>query len=204
MNTTNLAEQSLLMSNPLVNNIIIAIAIFLLGLIIGRIVGKLVEKIFKDFKVDGAVKKTTGLKTSLEQITGTIISYAIYFIFLIIALKYVGITSLLLNVLSICIILILAISLVLTIKDNVPNIIAYNTLKKRKSIIVGDCITIDAVDGIVENISLFEVVVETKKGDVIHIPNSVFLKEKFVRKARKKGAKQAQTNGIRKTIKKNE
>lgn len=199
MNATNMSSQSILLSNPLVNNIIIAIAIFLLGLIIGRILGKLVEKILKDFRVDGTVRKTTGLKTSLERIAGSIISYGIYFIFFIIALNYVGITSLLLNILSIAIILILAISLILTIRDNIPNIIAYNALRKNKGLKIGDYITIKAVKGTVENMSLFEVVIKTDKEDRIHIPNSLFLQEQFTCKARKK--KPSEAKGPRKVVK---
>lgn len=186
MNTTNITEQSILMSNPLINDIIIAIAIFLLGLIIGRIVGKFVQRLLKDFKVDGTVQKTTGLKTSLERVLGSVISYAIYFIFFIIALNYVGITSIILNVLSIAVIVILAISLILTIKDSVPNMIAYNTITKHKHVQIGDRIRLDSVEGVIENISLFETIIKTDLGDRIHIPNSIFLKEKFVRKARKK------------------
>ena len=184
MNATNISSQSLVFANPIINNILIAIIIFFLGLIIGRIAGRLISRIIKQFEVDSAVKKKTGVKTSFDKIIGSVVSYIIYFVFFIIALNYVGITSLLLNIISIVLIAVLAISAFMSLKESIPNIVG--AIKIKKSISLGDKIKIGTVEGTIEGITMTETKVLTKKGDVIHIPNSLFLKEKYTsRRSRK-------------------
>lgn len=185
MNATNISSQSLVFSNPIINNILIAIIIFFLGLIIGRIAGRLVTRIIKQFEIDSTVKKRTGVKTSFSNAGGNIVSFIIYFVFLIIALNYVGITSLLLNIISIILIIVLAISAFMGVKESVPNMVGAR--KIRKTVSVGDKIKIGTVEGHIEAITALETRILTKKGDLIHIPNSLFLKEKYTsRKSKRK------------------
>jgi small-conductance mechanosensitive channel len=180
----NITSQSLLTSNQTINNIVIAIIIVLLGLLIGKVLGKVIERLLKEFRIDKTVKEKTGFNSSLQKIISNIVSYAIYFVFLIIALNQVGITSLLLNVLSIVVILILAISTILSIKDSVPNMIAHKRIKETMK--KGDKITLgNSVEGKIDEITLFETKLTTKSGDEIYIPNSLFLKETHVKKAKK-------------------
>lgn len=185
MNNSTIASQ-LTTFNPIINDLVIAVVIFVFGLILGRILGKIVEKILKDFSLDPTIKKTTGLSWSFEKIIGGIVTYSIYFVFLIIALNYIGITSLLLNILSIAIITILTISTILTVKDSIPNLIAHRKLVRHDGVKKGDKIVINKVEGTIEEITLFEVRVSTKHGDVIFIPNALFLEEPYTRGARKR------------------
>ena len=186
MNTSlgNLTAGSLLQSNPVINKIIVAIIIFFVGLIIGRVLGKLVERILREFHVDKTVKDKIGLSTSMQKLVGGIVSYSIYFVFVIIALNYIGITSLLLNILSIIVILVLFISAILSLKDAIPNVLAYSQVSK--NVKEGDTIMVKSVEGKVKDMSMFATIVETKNGDEIRIPNNLFLKETHIKRAKKK------------------
>lgn len=182
----NLTSQSLLVSNQLINKIVIAILIFFVGLIIGRIVGKLIEKLIRNFSIDKTLQQKTGMKINLYKFLGNTVSFGIYIIFLIIGLNYIGITHLILNILAILVIFILAVTVFLSLKDSIPNIVAYSAMTKYKSIRIGDKIKFDTVEGKVKEMNFLETVLETDKGDRIHIPNRVFTREAHVQKQMKK------------------
>lgn len=184
-NITNATTDALLASNTLVNEIVIAIGIFLLGLIIGRIAGRLVGRFVKNFGVDGFVKKKTSLKFSMEKFIGGLVSVVIYIVFFIIALNYVGITSLLINVLSFIIIIVIAITAILAIKDSIPNFVAYRKITKVDRVRISDFISFDNVSGTVIDMDALEVQIETKSKDIIHIPNCVFVKKMYSVKRKK-------------------
>lgn len=185
INITNTTTDALMASHTLVNEIVIAIAIFLIGLIIGRIIGKLVGRFIKGVGLDDFAKKHSKIKFSFEKLSSGFISFIIYIIFLIIALNYIGITSLILNVLSSVIIIIIAIIVVLSIRDSVPNIIAFRKIIRNSSVKIGDTVEFDNVKGVVKEINAFETQIENKDKDMIHVPNSMFVTHIFKRKKRK-------------------
>lgn len=184
-NITNATTEALLSSNTLVTEIVIAIAIFLVGLILGRIIGKLVGRFVKGIGLDDLAKKKSTINFSFEKLSSGAVSFIIYMVFLIIALNYVGVTSILLNVLSFLIIIIVVITLILSIRDSVPNFIAFRKITRTKAVKVNDHIEFDNVKGIVIEINAFETQIETKSGDLIYIPNSLFITKMYTRKKRK-------------------
>lgn len=187
MNETmiNVTSKSLILVNNIVTKIVVGIIIFLVGLIVARIASKLVEKLLRDFSLDTTVRKKTGVKTSFEKFLSGGVSLIISLIFLVIALNYVGITTLLINILSVVIIFVITISLLLSIKDSVPNIIAYRTIRSKNLIAVGDTITLDETSGVVDEINLFQTKI-TCKEDVLFIPNTIFIHKEFRRQRGKK------------------
>ncbi len=180
--TINITSQSLLAQNPLITNIVLAMIIFFVGLIVGRVASKLIERIFKDFGVDSTVKRTTGLKVSFQKFLSKLVAYGCYILFFIIALNQVGITHLLLNIVVIILTIIVLSTIILSLKDSIPNMIAYRTIKKRKAINIGDEVTFKNVEGRVIEINASETIIKTKKKDLLHIPNLLFVKEPFVQK----------------------
>jgi small-conductance mechanosensitive channel len=184
-NISNVTNEILLSSHTIVNDIVIAIAIFLVGLIIGRIVGKLVGRFFKNFGIDELAKKRVGIKFSFEKFSSGLISFVIYLIFFIIALNYIGITSILLNIISFIIVVIIGIAVILSVRDSIPNIIAYRKITKKSTVKINDHIEFDNIKGIVKEINTFETQIETASKDIVHVPNSMFVNKMFIRKKRK-------------------
>lgn len=183
-NISNVTTDALMSSHSFVNDLVIAIAIFLLGLIIGRILGKLVGRFVKNIGVDDFVKKKTKIKFSLEKFISGLISFIVYVVFFVIALNYIGITSLLLNVISFLIVLIIGITVILSVRDGVPNIIAFRKMSRNKSVKVGDTVEFEKASGVVKEITIFDTQIETKSGDIIHVPNNMFIKNVYTRKKR--------------------
>ncbi|MGM5481288.1 MAG: mechanosensitive ion channel domain-containing protein [Nanobdellota archaeon] len=179
MNNTTIAQPVLLQSSDLISSLTVAFILFVLGLIIGRLLGRVVEKVLKEFKVGSAVRKKTGMKTSFEKLVSGFVSYSIYIVFFILALNKIGITAVILDIVAIIIIVVLSISLILSIKDSMPNIIAYRKLSGRADVTIGRKITVQNITGTIEEMTLFELKVKTSSGDIIHIPNSFLMNEKF-------------------------
>ena len=166
------------------NNIVAAVVIILIGFIIGRVIGKLIRRILNEAEIDKIIKKT-GISLSLEKSLSQVSEYGIYLITIIIALNQLGIMKILLYVLAVSILLIIVISLLLSIKDFIPNFIAGLAIKRRDLFKKGDRIKINGMSGIVSSLSFLETRLTTSKNDIIIIPNSIIMNSKIVvRKSR--------------------
>lgn len=169
-------------SIPFVNDIVIAILIVFLGFIIGKILGKVVKKVLSSFKIDASLKKTFSLRTSnVEKFISGFVSFIIYLVSIIMALNYVGVTTFILNILFVVIIVVVAISTILALKDLVPNLIAGIQIRIDELIREGDTIRTKDVEGEVIDLTLLDTKIKNFKGDLFVIPNSIFLKHGFVK-----------------------
>ena len=165
----------------LINRLIITFIIILIGFIIGRLLSKFTRKILKELELNSLFKKATGMKLKIEQTIATSIKYLIYFITLIMALDQLGITGIVLYLLAGAVFIILIISIFLSIKDFIPNMISGLSLHKKGFIKKGDHIRVKDIEGKITYISLLETRVETKKGDIINIPNSHLTKNEVIK-----------------------
>lgn len=164
---------------PLMTNIVAAIIIFLIGVIVGRIVGRLTQKLLHELELNNIFKKTADTKFDIEHAVGGFIMYFIYFIALIMALNQVGLTTTVLNILSGGIIIIIVISIILAIKDFIPNIFAGLLIHRKGFIKKGDKVSIRGIKGKVIYISLIETRIQMKDGDIFYIPNSLLTKSEI-------------------------
>lgn len=167
--------------SSIISNLVVSAIIILIGFIVGRIIGKLVQSILKNISLDELIKKYIKMNIPLEEIIGFIFSYTIYFISIIMGLNHLGLTTQILNIISSVIIIVIILSLFLGLKDIMPNIISGFLIIRKKIFNKGDEVTIDNIEGIVENITLIETTIITKKGDKIYIPNRSIIKNKLIK-----------------------
>ncbi len=168
-----------------VNKVVVAIIILLIGLILGRLLGNIVQKFLHELSLDKLFKKTTGVSTPIEDIAGYGVRYLIYFVFLIMALNQLGLTSPVLNMVSGAVFVIIIISIFLGIKDFIPNFIAGLSIYRRKFIAEGDIIRVKGMEGKIISINLVETRIKTKKRDIISIPNLLLTKNELIKRAKK-------------------
>jgi len=157
---------------------IVAVIILLVGFIFGKILGKLLEKVLHEIELNKVLKKWLNTNTNFEQLFGLILTYFIYIFAIIMTLNQMGLTTTVLNMLAAAILIIILISIFLTTKDFLPNFFAGFKLAKTNKISVGDRIRIKDMEGKITKINLTDVEIESK-GDIIHVPNSLFLKHEF-------------------------
>ena len=168
---------------------VIAIIILLIGFIIARIVGRLTKKILSELEVDYILKKAAGVKFSLEKTVSRSLEYFIYFLAVVLTLNQLGVTTTVLHLIAGAIILIIAVSFILAVKDFIPNLIAGFMIYQRKRFKPGDRIKVGEVEGKIKSITLLETRIITKSGDTILIPNSTLTKGVVKKKARSSRAR---------------
>lgn len=162
--------------NLIADRLIVAVVIVLVGFILGKIVQKISYRVFHGFEIDEVVKKG-GIKFSIEEILSNILMAIVYVIFFIIALERMGVTSIVLNVVSVFAIVIILVSFLLALKDYLPNAFAGFVIMQKEMYKKGNVIEVNDVKGKVMQISMAETKLETN-GDIIFLPNFTILKNK--------------------------
>ena len=162
-------------------NLIGAILIVLIGVIIGKFFDKVIRRVLSEFDTNRILKEEAGVKIPFEEFTGSLIRYVIYFAAVIMALNQIGITTIALNIILGLILFLIIMLIVLAFKDFIPNLISGLFLHQKRNIKEGDKIRVDNIEGKVIHINLVETKVETKKGDVVYIPNSLLTKKEVTR-----------------------
>ena len=166
--------------------LVVAVIIVLIGLVLGKILGKFIQKALHEIELNRIIKKAAGIKVSAEEVISAFITYFIYFIFIVMALNQLGITTVVLHMISGAILIIIIISIMLSIKDFMPNMFAGFFIHQKRFIKEGDIIRVDNTEGKVVHINLVETKIETKQGDIIYIPNSLLTKKTVVKVKNKK------------------
>lgn len=183
VNETSVIEKGITTLDKLFSGIftkiVIAIIILLIGFIIGKILGRLLQKVLHEFEMDKALKKSAGINISLEHFLGSFLTYFIYFITIIMALNQLGLTTAILNMISGAVILLILISLILAIKDFVPNMMAGIFIYQKGIIKEGDIIALDKIKAKVIETTMMETKLESKNKDIIYIPNSLLIKKEI-------------------------
>jgi len=166
--------------------LVVAVIIMLIGLIAGKLLGKFIHKALHEIELNKILRKAAGVKVSIEEIISTFVTYFIYFIFIVMALNQLGLTTVVLHMISGAILIIIIISILFSIKDFMPNMFAGFFIHQKGFIKEGDIINVDNTEGKVIHINLVETKIETKKGDIIYIPNSLLTKKTVIKIKKKK------------------
>ena len=166
-------------SNILITKFLIALVILLIGFIIARILGRLLQRLLHEIELNNIVKRFSKMKINLEEVIGICLTYFIYFLTIIMALNQIGLTTTILNMLSAAILIIIVFSIFLSIKDSVPNVIVGFSILRKGNVQEGDYIKTRDFAGRVERITLTEVQLKTRKGDIIYVPNSRLIKSEY-------------------------
>lgn len=174
METTVQATTDYLANNlaPLYMRLIVALIILLVGFMIGKLLGKLVGRIIHEVEIDSILRKASGMNVKIESFISAVVTYFIYLVTIIMVLNQLGMTTTILQMISAAVIIIVAISIILGIKDFVPNAFAGFYIYKRNLIRVGERIRVKGLEGKVMHINLVETKLETKDGDTVYVPNS--------------------------------
>ena len=166
--------------NKLLTDITIAIIILLVGFIIGKLLGKLVSRVLHELEVDELSKKT-GAKVKIAEALGSLTSFLIYFIAVVMALDQLGIKTIILYIIAVAVIIFMILAMLLGIKDFIPNMFAGFFVFRKKLIKKDDWIMVHGVKGKIEKINLVETTLKTKTGDTVIIPNSTLMKEEVIK-----------------------
>jgi len=177
------ANVALSILNPLILRIVIAILIFFIGFVIGKIVQKLILNIFKISDLDRIIRKNTGMKFSTSIVVATIASYFIYIVAIVMAMNRLEIGTTIITTIVILLVIILILFVVFGMNDIFANLTAGFMIRLKKNIKAGDYIRIKDkhVEGYIISMNLLNIRLETKKDEVVFIPNMAVFKSDIVK-----------------------
>ena len=156
-----------------------AIIIGVLGFFLGKALGKAAKHIVETLESKKQFKKA-GIRFDPELMAENVVKYLSFLGTFIIALNYLGITPVILNIIFVGILMIVIFTLFLSLKDFIPNIIAGIHLISINKLKKGDSIKVKDVAGKVSEISLTETTLISAKGNKIIIPNSTIMREQII------------------------
>lgn len=169
--------------NPIVIKIVIAILIFLMGFVIGKILQKLVLKFFQISDLDKLFKKRTGIKLPLSLIVSTLLSYFVYIVAIVMALSKLEITTTIITTIVIILVIILVLFVIFGLNDVFANLSAGVFIQLRGNVKPGDYIRIKDkhIEGYIISMNTLNIRLETKKDEIVFIPNMVLFKSEIVK-----------------------
>ncbi len=121
-----------------------------------------------------------------EEIVSSLLSYIIYLVTIIFFLQQLGITSIVLYLLLGAVLMIIILSFVVGLKDVIPNFIAGLFLRGKNSLHVGMRVQVKEISGKIDKIGHLETEIETEQGDILYVPNNLFLRSKVLVKKKRK------------------
>ncbi len=181
----NKLEYILDVLKPIYSDIVVAVVILLIGFIIGKIVSKLFHKVLNEIELNKLIKRTFGMRIRFEEFMSHVSAYFIYFITIILVMEILNLSSIIMYILSGGIIIVIIASVLLGIKDLIPNLFAGMAMHRKDFLKEGDYIKFDNIEGTVIDLNLIDVKIEKGNKDILFIPNNIFIKKEFSKVKRK-------------------
>lgn len=157
-----------------VNTFLGALAILFIGFSAGLLVRKLLQKLLQEVEFNKHLLKVR-IHYNLERMVSSVTAYLIYILTIMLFLKALGIHRLALYTVVGIILFLIALSLLVWLKDALPNLAGWHRLL-RQQLEVGKVASLPSVKGKVIAIGYFETKIKTARGDVLHVPNALFRK----------------------------
>ena len=155
----------------ILNKIIAGSIIFFLGFMIGKLFSNILKKIFYEIDLNDKFSNILLNKINIEKIIVKFVEYSIYTVTIILTLRKLGIASFIVKGLIIFGIALIILTIILDLKDLIPNMIAYIKIRKNKYYTKGDRIKIHLASGIVKKISFITTRIITDHNDELVIQN---------------------------------
>jgi small-conductance mechanosensitive channel len=151
-------------------NLILALAIFIVGILIAEKVGNFVQGLAEDEKVPRF------------WILGNLVRYAIYLVVVIMALSQLKISTDVLIIVTGSIFLAIGLTIVISLRDIGPNVAAGIHLLYEKTLNIGDTVKVGEYEGIIEDIGIIKSIIKNEEGEFVVIPNSRLMRSIIVKR----------------------
>jgi len=157
-------------------NLVAALIILLVGYILGRFLSKLIQRILGELEINKILKEQAGVRVPIEEFLGGVVKYLIYFIAIVMALNQIGLTTTALQIILFIILIMIVVFIVLALKDFIPNVVAGFFIHQKRSLKPGNKISVNGIKGRIISVGLVETKIQTKKEEIVYIPNNLLTK----------------------------
>jgi len=150
-------------------NIVAGLIIIVVGILIADILAKLGRKVVKSFEIDRFIKKFP-----INDFVSSSVKFLVYIIAIVWGVFQMGIEWIVLIIVCLGLGVFLVWKLVLTLREFIPNYIAYSKLKLKK----GKSFNLNGIKGRIKEVGKLESRVLTEDREILYIPNKLFLNRK--------------------------
>jgi len=164
------------------------VVVLLFGVVLGKVMGKIVGRILHELEINKAIKSTFKTSFPMEELLSSLLTYTIYFVAIILSLERLRLDTFIFNIIAAGIIATVVVSILLAVKDFIPNVMAGVFIHFSDHIREGDTISFDGTVGKVMTINVVETKLETPNGETIFVPNALLTKRVVSRKGKSAGA----------------
>ena len=172
----NITSVAINTAQSLLNQVAVAIVILIAGLALGLLVKKVALRILQEMKLN-KIMSGWGFSYNFEYWISSLFSYIIYLFAIIFSLDQLGIRSIVIYLGVAGIIVLILLTFIVGLKDIIPNFLGWMYIRRTKTVKEKKLVELPQVSGIVQRIGYLETEIKTKNGDVLHVPNSLFVKK---------------------------
>ncbi len=177
-----MAQEIVEVAKSYLNVVIYSLLILFVGFGVGIIVKKVTLRLGQEIGLNKIFRKV-GVTHNVEAILSFVLSAIIYLITIVLFLRYLGIDEYILYLIVGAVLMLLILTVIVGLKDVIPNFVAWVVIQQKGHVQEGKQVEVNEISGVVEKIGFLETEIKTEKGDVLYVPNSLFLKSKlWVRK----------------------
>lgn len=169
-------------SEIILDKIIASAIIFFLGFMLGKVCGNLSKRFLSEIDLNDKFSNIFLNKLNIEKIVSITIEYTIYVVTIIITLNKIGITNVVIKGIMIFLVALIFFTLILDLRELIPNIFSYIQIKRKRYFKVDDKIKIHLATGVVKKISLIRTKIITESNDELYIQNHSILENFSVEK----------------------
>ena len=169
------------------NKLVIALVIILLGFIIGKIVELVLRKAFTSMNIDERFAQWFKARRNYARAMRRTVVRLIYIFTVVVALAQLSMLQPVVVTLEFLVVLTVVLSFVVAGVDVVPNLLARSALRKKR-FGVGDEVILSNSSGVIQgtivDMTLTDVHVRRRNGDLFFVPNAAFLRESVTKRRR--------------------
>jgi small-conductance mechanosensitive channel len=169
------------------NKVIIALVIIMAGFIVGKIVEGILRNVFARMNIDDRLSTFFAARRNYARAIRRSVVRIIYIVAIVIALEQVSLFQPVLTLLEFLAVVVILISVSLAGVDVIPNLAARAALRHKRLAVGDDVVFTDqsgVIQGTIIDMTLIDVRIKRRNGDVFFIPNAVFLKQSIAKKRR--------------------
>ncbi len=170
-------------ASDLLLRLVTAVVILLIGLIVGKVLGRLAEVGLHGLGIEWLLRRR-GVHFFLEPFIARGIEYIVYAATVLIAITQLGLSQVVLYSILAVVLFAVLVSVLLALRDVVPNLLAGISLLWRARLKPGQRVRVDSLEGVVEHVDIFQARLRTDSGDVALVPNALFARAILVVKRR--------------------
>lgn len=160
-------------------NLDVAVIVLLVSFVIGKLVSILLNKLFLEIQLDKNLHFLISKNLKISKLISNFARILIYALGILYSLNLLGILQYIVNVLGVIVLIAVFGSLILSVRDFLPNLVSgFWTRKKLKE---GDSVLIGDIQGEVESFDMLSLTLKSDE-DTLIIPYSVFQNKRLKKK----------------------